>query len=334
MNCLDNLIGIRKTCSATDPSSGLYINDLPFISLKVADAAVNEETISGVKLLEGIIAFSQNKMLAQIRNHLASKMLINIVIENDTVGYYKSNLTLINSEAEKYKGIKLRIDSYPSLDIFIGKIYLKLSQSITTNIYVIDLMDGIILDTLPITTVANVPTAIIVNKSYPTNRQRTSLFICIDSSISNTYETNLGSLKGCSSCSGGGYSNKYISFSGAQLDSALQKIDSNIQSNDGSNGISIEYSLSCSPESFICSMGNQLAWPLLHDVGAEVMRRLKFTTRLNSIVTIHGKDNEELRKEFEIEFMSTMSALLDNIKLPNDICFSCNSKIKKVTQIP
>jgi hypothetical protein len=334
MNCLDNLIGINNQCTPTTPSSGLYIQNLPGITLKVANAANNEETESGVKLLQDIISFSQNKILAQVRNQLQSKIQTASVLENDTIGFYKENLKSVALEAGKYKGIKARIDKFPSLDLFISKIYLKLSQAVTTNIYVIDLMTGTILDTLPITTVDNIPTAIIVNKSYPTNSQRTSLFICIDSSVSNTFEATLSGKGDCYSCYSDGYSNRFISFTGAKLDQAAQKIDSNISSNSGTNGLSIEYSLNCSVESFICNMAGQLAWPMLHDVGAELMRRLKYTDRLNSIVTINAKNNEDLRAEFEAEYFSSMSALLENIKMPNDICFKCNSRVKRVSQIP
>lgn len=334
MNCLDNLIGINNQCTPTIPSSGLYIQNLPGITLSIANAATDNETSSGVKLLHDIISFSQNKILAQVRNHLASKIKIASVLENDTIGYYKNNLKSIPLEAGKYKGIRARIDRFPSLDFFISKIYLNLSASIDTNILVIDLMTGEILDTFPITTIANVPTAVIVNKSYLSNRQRTSLFIAIDSGVSNTFEATLGNTIDCYSCLNDGFSNRYIYFSGSKLDQSDQKIDSNIKSNSGTSGLSIEYSLNCSAESFICSMAGQLAWPLLHDVGAELMRRLKYTERLNSIVIINGKNNEDLRAEFENEYMSSMSALLDNVKLPNDICFQCNSKVRKVTQIP
>jgi hypothetical protein len=333
MNCLDNLIGIDNQCTPTIPSSGLYIQNLPGITLKIANAANNEETVSGVKLLEDIITFSQNKILNQVRNHLASKIQIASVLENDTVGYYKENLRSVALEAGKYKGIKVRIDKYPSLDFFISKIYLNLAQSVTTNILVIDLMTGTVLDTLPITTVANIPTAILVNKSYPSNKQRTSLLIAIDSGVSNTFEASMSNSIDCYSCSGE-YSNRFVSFTGAKIDKTSQKIDSNVSSNTGTSGLSIEYSLNCSVESFICNMAGNLAWPMLYDVGAELMRRLKYTTRLNSIVVVNAKNNDELRTEFENEFMSSLGALLDNIKMPNDICFKCNSKIRKVTQIP
>ncbi len=336
MNCLDNLIGINNICTPVTPSSGLYIQNLPGITLSTANAATNNETQSGVKLLQDIITFSQNKLVNQIRNQIKDRVLINSVIGNDIIGFYKSNMTPVSLEAGKLKGIKIRIDHYPSLDLYIGKIYLKLSTVQTIDVLIIDFMTGEILDTLPITTVANVPTAIIVNKSYPTNGQRTCIGIAIDSEISSTFQTSVSNttLGGCASCNESSYSNKYLTVSGFQMDDSLQKIESNTIANEGTNGLSIEYSLNCSVENFICSMAGNLAWPLLHDVGAELMRRLKYTERLNSIVLINGKNNEDLRAEFDAEYMSTMSALLDNIKMPNDICFNCNSTVRKVTQIP
>jgi hypothetical protein len=333
MNCLDNVIGIDKKCTPTTPSSGLYIQDLPGITLKVANAAANEETISGIRLIEDKISFAQNALLSHLRMHFANKLNVKSIIENDTIGFYQRDLTSVALEAGKYKGIKARLD-HPNLEFFIGKIFLQLSQAVTTDILIIDLMTGETLDTLPITTVANVPTSITVNKSYSSNRQRKSLFIGIDSEVSNTFKTIVSSNSNCSSCGETGYSNKYISFNGAKVSTGSQKIELNVESNSGTNGLSLEYSLNCSVESFLCGMANQLAWPLLHKVGAELMTELIYSKRLNSIVVLDKTDHKELLAKFEAEYIASMTALIDNIKLPNDICFSCNSKVRKTTMIP
>jgi hypothetical protein len=333
MNCLDNVIGIDRKCTPVTPSSGLYIQDLPGISLKIANAAIDEETVSGISLIEEKISFAQNAILAQLRNSLANKVRVKSIIENDTIGYYQNNLQPIPLEAGKYKGIKASINNYPHLDFFIGKIYLQLNAVVTTNILIIDLMTGEILDTLPITTTANIPTAVIVNKSYSAKRQKQALLICIDSEVAGSYKTNVTASK-CSSCSDSGYSNKYISFSGSQISKVSQKIESNLESNNGTNGLSIEYSLNCSLENFLCTMGNQLAWALLHKVGSELMRELKYSRRLNSIVVLDREDNEKMLEDFEAEYMASMSAIINNIKVPNDICFECNSRIRQTTVIP
>jgi hypothetical protein len=332
MNCFDNIIGIHNLCTPVTPTSGFYIQDLRGINLSVANAAIDNETMSGVKLIQEKITFSQNAILAHLRTHLADKLKINSIIQNDTVGFYKDNLVSVASEASKLKGIRVCLNQYPYLEFSPVKIYLKLSQVVTTDVLIYDLMTGELLDTLPITTVANTPTAIIINKSYFSQKQRLHLFICIDSSVSNTYETSVNKTS-CSSCNGS-YSNKYISFSGGEIGSADQKIFSNITSSSGTNGLSIEYSLNCSLEPFLCNMGNQIAWPLLHKVGSELMKELTASRRLNSIINIDKGTNELLQKEYEDEYMASMSALLNNMKVPNDICFNCNSKVRKAVAIP
>jgi hypothetical protein len=332
MNCFDNIIGIHNLCTPVTPTSGFYIQDLRGINLSVANAAIDNETMSGVKLIQEKITFSQNAILAHLRTHLADKLKINSIIQNDTVGFYKDNLVSVASEASKLKGIRVCLNQYPYLEFSPVKIYLKLSTAVTTNILIYDLMTGELLDTEPITTVANTPTAIIINKSYFSQKQRLHLFICIDSSVSNTYETSINKTS-CSSCNGS-YSNKYISFSGGEIGSADQKIFSNITSSSGTNGLSIEYSLNCSLEPFLCNMGNQIAWPLLHKVGSEIMKELTASRRLNSIINIDKGLNEILQKEYEEEYMASMSALLNNMKVPNDICFNCNSRVRKAVAIP
>jgi hypothetical protein len=333
MNCLDNLIGIHRSCNEETPSSGLYIQDLSGITLSVANAGIGNETISGLKLIEDKISFSQNAILAALRMQLANKIRVNSIINNDTVGFYKENLTVVNLEAGKLKGIVVKANQYPYLEFYLSTIYLKLASAVTTNVYVYNLMTNTLLDTIAVTTVVGVPVAVTVNKAYQTNKQKLQLFICVDSSEANTYETNMGT-QNCSSCASGGYSNRYISFSSGQIGTADQKIDQNISSNTGTNGLSINYSLNCSLEPFLCNMGNQIAWSLLHKVGAEIMDELISSRRLNSIVTIDKATNEALREKYNNEYMASMSALLANIQLPNDICFNCNSKIRKAIAIP
>jgi hypothetical protein len=333
MNCLDNLIGIHRSCNEETPSSGLYIQDLSGITLSVANAGIGNETISGIKLIEDKITFSQNAILAALRMQLANKIRVNSIINNDTVGFYKENLTVVNLEADKLKGIVVKANQYPYLEFYLSTVYLKLASAVTTNVYVYDLMTNTLLDTIEVTTVARTPVAVTVNKAYQTKKQKLQLFICVDSSVANTYETNMGT-QNCSNCASGGYSNRYISFSSGQIGTADQKIDSNITSNTGTNGLSINYSLNCSLEPFLCNMGNQIAWSLLHKVGAEIMDELIASRRLNSIVTIDKTTNEALRERYNNEYMASMSALLANIQLPNDICFNCNSKIRKTVAIP
>lgn len=332
MDCLDNLIGISNICDETVPSSGMYVQDLRGVTLKLADATIGSDMYSGVELIRQKITFAQNSMLSQLGNLLKEKFQKNSIIQNDAIGFYSRDQRAVALEAGKLKGIRAVVSQYPYTEFFISSITLLLNASITTNIYVYDLMTNKLLDTFPITTVADEPTEILVNKSYFSKKQRLSLFVCIDSSVAGTYESTLtpSSCVGCSDS----WSNRYVQFTQSYILSASNKTDANIRGNRGTNGLSFNYSLNCSSEQWICNIANQLAYPLLHKVGAEIMAECINSKRLNSIVSIYKDDHKTLLEHFENEYISSMSALLQNMKLPNDICFQCNSRVKKVVSIP
>lgn len=333
MNCFDNLIGISRTCNRPSPLSNLYLQDLHGMKLSIPEAATDSETMSGIQLIDEKIKYVQEFMKAQLRITLQDKININSIIENDSVGYYQPNNKIVPLEIGRLKGIKLRIQYYPYLEFFLSKVYLKLKDVVTTKIFVYDLSTGNKLDEIDITTVANTPTPVLVSKAYQTLKQNTELFICYDAGISDTYESTI-SRTSCYSCYNSSYINRYVEFTGASMDDSLEILEKNIMTSTFTYGLSLEYSLACSVEPFICNMGNVIAWPMLHKVGSEVMKEVIYGRRLNSIINIDKDKNTEMMTSYENEFMASWGAYLNNIKTPKDICFSCNSRIKKQVLIP
>ncbi len=337
MECLKDLVGIKNICDTPVSKSGLWIQDLQGFSLKLADAAVNEETISGIQLINDKYNKAQQSILAQFRNQFEDKIRANSIIENEVIGYYPSRIKSISANNTFLKGVRIEIRDYAYLEIYISQIALFFKDSIAdANIYIYNLMNGQLLDTFTIITIAEQPTYISINKAYPTNKQRLSLFICFDAGLSDVFESSVFNVDNvnCSHCKDGMQSNRYAYVSGAKIDKALQKISGNIISNSGTSGMSLDYSINCNIDNLLCSVAGKFAWPLLHKWGAEILAELQYSRRLNSIITIDKKDNEALRMEYENEYMSSMNAIFNNIKLPSDICFSCNSSIKKVVRIP
>lgn len=336
MSCLDNIIGIDKQCTADSPSSGFYIQDLPGLTVKLADRAADEETESGIALIEQKITFAKNQILQDVREFLAPHMKHNSVIENNTVGYYHDNLEAVAAEAGYRKGIQVKIDHYPYLEFYINSIKLQLSTSGAQTIYIYNLTTGKVLDTVSITTVADVPTEVFVQKAYKTDKQKLNLFIAIDGAIADTYKTSLsyGQLPGCTSCGGVGYKNNYVVFNNIKIANASSLIDSNKRSETYTSGLSINYSVNCSIENFVCNMSNLFAWSILHKAGAELMRELQYSRRLNSIILIDSKMNEKLRAEYDAEYARSMDRILDNISIPDDVCFKCKQRVKNVVRVP
>lgn len=339
IDCLAGLLGIKGECgTATSPISGLHVQDLPFITIKNADAGISEEVISGFKLIEDKISFAAKIMSAEAAAFVAPNIRKASVVENNVLGFYDDNKSIDAGAAGKQGGIQITMDQYPYYEIYIGSIWLWLNAAVTTNIYVYDLISGSVLDTISITTVAGKPTEKIVNKTYQNHRQRMNLIFIYDTSVADSYETAVtkGVLRsGCRDCGGGSSAGlQYIIAKGITIDAADTKIDSNVDSDSFTSGMSLSYSIRCGSDAFICSMAGHLSMPLLYKTGAEILRELQYSRRLNSIVTVHGKDIKELTDYYENEYRKYMNLFFSNLHLPDDPCFYCQPKIRYNVSIP
>lgn len=316
------------------PESGMYVQDLPGITLKIADAAVSEEEISGKTLIERKIGFAQDYLVNDIRNFLKDRFNITSEIEESTVGYYKEDQSLTLLEAGRLKGFRIQLRERPYLQLNLHRIGIKLNATVSTSIFVYDLHQNRLIDTIAVEAVAGDVVYLNINKKYLTNRQRLSLFICYDSSVAGAYNTSTydGIVRKCRTCARDGSYYSYISS--GYVVSALSKTDANFNASSTGNGLTVDYSVSCSIEPFVCNMSQLLAWPLLFKTGAEVMVELINSRRLNSIINIDRGTNEDMLNYFQSEYEKSMNNLCMNLRLPDDICFQCDKKIKKVSQLP
>ncbi len=336
LDCLNNLIGIDGSCNDNTPTSGLNITDLTGISLKSADAAIGETFVSGKELIQKKIQLAKNAVLNRLRSHLAANVEALSNVENDTIGHYQDNLSVAVADAGFYRGIRLRVDRYPNLEFYVNSISLQLGASITTNILVFDMITGLQVGiSIPITTVANDITEVQVNRSYVTNKQKLHLLFVIDSGVANSFDTNIhrSYRRSCIHCHAD-WSSQFAWFQGARIAIADPKIESNITGTDGTFGMSMNYSLNCSLDSFICNMGNQLAWPILYKAGSELMKELVHSKRLNSIINIYSNSNAELEEDFNTEFEASIKEIMENTVPPNDFCFSCKPRTSWKVVIP
>lgn len=331
MDCFKDLVGIKNTCDASVSKSGLWLQDLPGFSLKIADASISEEYVSGLELIKEKYEFAQKAISVQFRNQFSEKIKSSSILENKTFGFIPERLKSASALPGYFKGIKLTLRQSGFFEINISRIGILLKNTVNTNVYIYNLTTGELIETIAIQAQSGRLSYINIDKKITTNRQITSLFICYDSSVSDTFETNIST--NFASCCGPQYTG-LITASGGKIDYSSQKISSNIQSISGSSGLTLDYSLGCSIDSLLCSLSNKMAWPLMYKWGAEIMAETIYSRRLNSIVIIERSTNEALREEYESEYMSSMSAIFNSIKLPSDICIECNKRIKQGVAIP
>lgn len=332
MTCLENLVKIWDTCSAKE--SGLYINDLPGFDLSFPDYLATEQVEDSMQLLTDKRRMASEFLKHEILSHLNPRSKMGSVLSGQTAGFYDEDREKKAAQAGLYKGIQLTIENYPYLQIYVDTISVFIDDAITTNILVYDLTTGLLLDTLPITTVANQPTLIQVGKTYQNKGQYLNLGFLIDASLADSYETNITG-SACVSC----FSrlerlSAYCGGRGVKIASAGTINNQNLQGETHTNGISLQYSVQCDHEYFVCNIANRLALPMWYRFGIELMDEVIYSKRLNSLTTIHKEDAVALKAEYQIKYDECLKGVLQNLQIPNNICYNCTPFVSINTRIP
>lgn len=337
MGCFDNLIGIKSQCgTVTDPSSGLWIDQLHGISVQNADATISQDYETGIQLIEDKIALAQKMVSNEVYQKIQGKISAVPLIENDSVGYYKDDLPEYTADLNHYQGINITVENANYAELFISSIRLQLKVAQSVDVEVWDLITNTKLDTVTITTTAESEVGeVYLNKSYILNKGRLNLFICYSQGAVVTYKTGLKT-KYCSNCGGWPkYTRGYVTVRGAKnTDLTASFTKSNLTALSHTAGLQVSYTLGCSMDAFLCSISNRMAFPILYKTGELILAEMMYSKRLNSVISLYGKEHAELRAEYDNEYNKSLYALLENMKLPNDICFRCNPRIKHVIQIP
>jgi len=301
----------------------------------------------GYKLVQDKIEFAKAQLTHDLLSNLQGCMAYDTVIDNDIVGYWDDfNANTIQAASAKYKGVQVTINRYPYMEFYLQKLTVFFNTAVTDNIYVYDLIENRVIDTIAFTSVANQKTEIDVNTSYKTNKQRLNLLFYYDASLTGNYKTYVNKKR--SSCKGCGNKTGYVQLYGAELDNTLSINQTNIERGGFTHGLNFTYSLNCTIEPFICSIRNLVQFPWFYKVAAELMKEAYYNPdRVNSYVTISRSDHKELWQEYENEYQVLMfggfnaegtkkikQGFFDRLVLPSDICFKKRSQIFKRTIIP
>lgn len=338
MSCLDNLVGIKSICITSESSSGLYIEDIG-ITANECDSYINSEYASGEKLIRDKIAFAGTLVSKLVNNHFASYINAKTLIDSNTLGFFQDNLDLVSGITNNYGGINLRVNNNNSyLSVFVNSISIQLDYTGDVDLKVIDLNTGSIIDTITIASVAGEVNTKFVNKTYESNRQKLDLIFVYDTTGIDSNTTLLRSpLDGsCTNCTGYGYSNYYIWSAPIYIPIASTTIRNNLTAGQHTFGVSLNYSIQCSTNNWLCEIANLMSLPILYKAGEEIMNyAVYYSKRQTSNVNIDAELNKERLIAYQNKFNESIEATLKKINLPKgDICFKCEEYMKSAIILP
>lgn len=321
MDCLASLVGYRNVCGETTPNSIFYINDLPSLSIKKVDAAINDEYVSAKDMISKKITLAGDLIASKLRSYFNPRFKGASVISDGIVGVAYDNLQSVTAEPTYLIGKQVRIYAREYLEFFLSKVALHVNTTGNVSVYVYDLTQNKLLDTLTVSAVAGEISYADVYKSYKTIGQDLNLFIGYTASF-DSYKTKLTG--GCNTCND--YSNPYISFSSKKILSASSKLQQNLETPSG-DGLILQYSVNCTFEPFVCSIKHLLAEAIWWKAGELLMQEARYSNRLNSLIAIYEKDHEVLMNAYKDACEQSLATNLQNMKIPDNECFYCNQKI-------
>lgn len=327
MTCLQDYIGLRG-CGAAVPPSGLYVNDLPGISLKQLVNLTNEEETTYVQLWDVIQKRAMNRFSLDVREAMGKHYRMRSMLQGMNLGnqigenvgspgqdWLGFTIELIESSDYEYVPSplasihiqELRFWSEVNWNGAIFKIF-DISNGLELWYTTIDLIQG--WNTIQVNTT--------FHNNYAVNSWRVGAFyfdtgdIPVFKSLETPYSHTI---PGCCDVRVRG------AYGGPAYDPALFY---------GSNtyGLTGTFSIVCSWDAVICQNKTLFSRAFWYLCGIELLTEQLYSTKLNLFTTTNLQRSKELREEYQVEYSKSLEQVAGGFKLNCDCCIDCAGQVQ------
>lgn len=309
-------------CSATEPLSGLYIDDLPGISLDSIGKFADEEQATYKQVWIDVEKRAVKKFGTRLTQEFKKRFLLKTLTQTGDIGRYIDATTTLAASAQ-YRGLtielemenslKLKRSAFQAIHLQTVAVYCAVPPASLT-VKVFDLYTGELLQTLTVASPVSGWNSINVYQTYSSHR----IFIGVDATLLDTVPQNIEVQKLRECCN--------AIIRGAVTSNAGSSItDASLTEGNDSYGVTAVFNTGCNYEPLVCSNKKTFALPLWYLMGYEMMIERLFSVRLNRFTTIMRKEAEQLRDYFLDQFNQELTTCIDGIRLDNkDACIECN----------
>jgi len=327
MQCLNDYIGINW-CNATPPASGLYVNDLPGLTLKSMDKTASDEQATFIQVWQQVQKRALRMLCSAIVSGFNSRYRINQVYQLFDLGKRTILTTQQTAPANESRGIEIALNSNASLlqVIYVQQVslYLKAAQTVTIQVH--DTF-GALLDTFEVDGTQGWNTVSIDKLYTDTDKVLISYNASTTESPLLLINENLAA-DNLTACTG-------ICDSRATIRGIKFTDTADITYGNNAYGLSVVATIKCDYANLVCRNKQVFANALWYLLGAEVLTERIHSDRLNRYTTIDAKKALELRDEFYAQYKTELTTALSTIHLNiSDHCLDCNQLVTLQTNLP
>lgn len=353
MHCFYDYIGI-KGYGSTEPLSGLYINQLPGITLESIDKSAEKEQINFAGVWKDVQTRAWMRFEKDFRRALRNRFRLSALKATASIK------PLINEDeiivaAEKYRGIVIDLNNVlyqsffddPShdnefffdqtfdrskgsfLSLYVDKIGITLKENTGSLVLKIFDVSGQVLDSFTKANALAGYNEFVVTKKYFTHR----IFVAVDASAIDLFEATLPK-EDAYNC----YQSLVAIFPdcqpqvlGAEADKATPgKLTKNVNT-----FLNVTYSAVCDYSAIICNNRPEFTDVWMYLLANELMLERLYTSRMNRYTTIDKESAGELKDYFSVEYEKALKETIDALEISReDCCIECNPLITTREALP
>jgi len=343
MTCLQDYIGLRG-CGAAVPPSGLYVNDLPGISLKQLVNLTNEEETTYVQLWDVIQKRAMNRFSLDVREAMGKYYKLNSLMQGVNLGKQgidgtgqavtdvvtKAGFIIQLNESANYDYVPSPLASIHIQELwFYGYIGATHSFQIWDP-YSDQSNNNDILFAIVHTNLYDGWNKIEVNKTFHNNYQQNSWALAVfvypaagvDSQkfLFNYEPPNTFNIPTCCNVKVSGFLTDTPTDS--YINDFLQKTTSNTY------GLTGTFSIVCSWDAVICQNKTLFSRAFWYLCGIELLTEQLYSTKLNLFTTTNLQRAKELREEYQVEYAKSLEQVAGGFKLNCDCCIDCAGQVQ------
>lgn len=315
LDCFDGVLTLDATCAGGN--GVIALNSIGINESLLAKLTDAEQTPAS--LLAECEAQARAIMHHDVTTWMAPRMIRRTFVDRATIGEANDRQEVMTGTG--MGGIVIEIDNPKSNAILrLGRIgfWSDVGGPVPVEIY--DLIDGALVDTLTVDTVAGQITNLSIQIALPAYRRRSAFFIATAEGSFFRVDTSAGNCVHCTRGNLGGG----VHVWGGRIPAASAVSRGNIQRVSHTSGMLLLVTLECDHAQLLCEVKNELAYPYALKTAECIVRRgVHAVERLNT-----QRLDLDLLKEradrYGQEYAAAMSNTLGRMRLPDDpLCFTC-----------
>lgn len=332
MACFDDVVALKELCTEQESFSGIWLNDVG-ITRSFIESVITSDYDNIQDFVDSKTRHAMNVVQSMVHGRFGNMIRNTSLIHQHRLGFTANNTPV--STGGDFKGIQMTLSNTANyINMELSQLSLQVNTNGTVPITVYDLYQNKLIDTISVTAVSGQIVTVFPHKIYKSELRPLNLFIGYDATGITSITTHIREAQCCGNYS---CSNQYMTSKGVTNATGTFIAEDNTALSHTA-GLSLVYSLSCDPYSWMCGYARVLALPIAYKIASEMYLhglQAALNDRSSNTTNLNVEALEKTQAFYERNFNEQMDRILSHLQVPEDTaCFQCNTPSRNSIILP